>query len=195
MKLVVGLGNPGPQYETTRHNIGFLAIDRLVDAFSARGPSKESQGEIYETSIAGEKALLIKPQTFMNVSGKCVGPIFKFFKCTPDDLIVIHDDLDLQACTIRIKTGGGAGGHNGLKSIDAHLGMANNGYHRIRLGIGRPDPSQSRISTADWVLQQMSDDDLAQCDKIFDNVAEATRLLVEGNAKEAMNKFNRKQGT
>jgi PTH1 family peptidyl-tRNA hydrolase len=192
MKLIVGLGNPGLQYETTRHNIGFLALDRLTDVFSARGPQKESHGELYEASVAGEKALLIKPQTFMNNSGKCVAPIFKFFKCEPEDLIVIHDDLDLHSHTMRIKTGGGTGGHNGLKSIDAHLGQANTGYHRIRLGIGRPNPAETQISTIDWVLQPFADDELSKWDTLFGDVVKVSRLLVEGNAVEAMNQFNKK---
>jgi PTH1 family peptidyl-tRNA hydrolase len=193
MKLIVGLGNPGLQYETTRHNVGFLAIDRLADVFSARGPQKESQGEIYETSIAGEKAILIKPQTFMNNSGKCVGPIYKFFKCAPEDLIVIHDDLDLHTHALRIKTGGGTGGHNGLKSIDAHLGAESTNYHRIRLGIGRPNPAETQISTVDWVLQPFRDEELNDWDKIFDDVVQVIRLLADGKAIEAMNKFNKKE--
>jgi PTH1 family peptidyl-tRNA hydrolase len=193
MKLIVGLGNPGLQYETTRHNVGFLAIDRLVDVFSARGPQKESQGELYETTIAGEKTLLIKPQTFMNNSGKCVAPIFQFFKCTPGDLTVIHDDLDLHTHELRIKTGGGTGGHNGLKSLDSHLGQANNAYHRIRLGIGRPNPVETRISTIDWVLQPFSDPELSTWDQVFDDVIKVSRLMVESKVTEAMNQFNRKR--
>jgi PTH1 family peptidyl-tRNA hydrolase len=193
MKLIVGLGNPGPQYETTRHNVGFLAIDRLVDVFNGRGPRKESQGEIYDATIAGEKTLLIKPQTFMNLSGKCVGPIYHFFKCEPTDLIVIHDDLDLHTHSLRIKTGGGTGGHNGLKSIDATIGQANNGYHRLRLGIGRPNPAETQISTVDWVLQPFSDSELNTWDKVFDDVISVTRLLVESKVTEAMNQFNKKE--
>jgi PTH1 family peptidyl-tRNA hydrolase len=193
MKLIVGLGNPGLQYETTRHNIGFLAIDRLADVFGARGPNKDQQGELYETSINGEKSLLIKPQTFMNNSGKCVAPVFNFYKCAPEDLIVLHDDLDLHAHAIRIKTGGGSGGHNGLKSLDQHLGATNVGYHRVRLGIGRPNPAETRISTVDWVLQPFGDDELTGWDKILEDVTGIVRLLVDGNALEAMNKFNRKE--
>jgi peptidyl-tRNA hydrolase, PTH1 family len=192
MKLIVGLGNPGPQYETTRHNIGFLAIDRLADVFGARGPKKEQQGEIFEASINGEKALLIKPQTFMNNSGKCVAPIFNFFKCEPEDLIVLHDDLDLHTHALRIKTGGGAGGHNGLKSLDQHIGAANVGYHRIRMGIGRPNPAETQISTVDWVLQPFTDSELTGWDKVLEDVTGVVRLLVDGNALEAMNKFNGK---
>src|SRR5688572_220104 len=96
MKLIVGLGNPGPRYETTRHNIGFLAIDRLVERLNPNGPKNQNGGEVYDTEISGEKVLLVKPQTFMNLSGKCIAPIFNFHKLTPDDLIVIYDEIDLK---------------------------------------------------------------------------------------------------
>jgi PTH1 family peptidyl-tRNA hydrolase len=192
MKLIVGLGNPGVQYETTRHNAGFLAVDRLADVFQARGPVKESHGEVYQALIAGEKCLLIKPQTFMNVSGKCVGPIYKFYKCEPSDLIVIHDEIDLPALSLRVKTGGGSGGHNGLKSIDAHIGATQNAYHRIRLGVGRP-PLGSHLSPADWVLEQFADHELQSLDPVLDDVVKVTQLLLEGNVTKAMNEFNKKE--
>ena len=192
MKLIVGLGNPGLQYETTRHNAGFLAIDRLIDVHQARGPTSESQGVIFHATIAGEKAILIKPQTFMNNSGKCVAPIFRFYKCQPEDLIVIHDDLDLPPLAVRVKTGGGAGGHNGLKSIDEHLGSGSTGYHRIRIGIGRPTPG-SPVSPVDWVLMPFEDPELAGLDRALDDVVKITHLLLEGNATKAMTDFNRKE--
>lgn len=195
MKLIVGLGNPGTQYETTRHNAGFLAIDRLVDIHQARGPVKENQGEVYQATIAGEKCLLIKPQTYMNNSGKCVGPFYRFYKCSPADLVVIHDEVDLAPGALRIKTGGGTGGHNGLKSLDAHLGAANVGYHRIRVGVGKPsrlDPSDPR-STADWVLHPFSDFELQALDPLLDDIGKAVALLIEGNVTRAMNDFNRKE--
>ena len=192
MKLIVGLGNPGVQYETTRHNAGFLAIDRLVDVFQARGPVKESQGEVYQATINGEKCLLIKPQTFMNNSGKCVAPIYNFYKCEPTDLIVIHDEVDLPPLTIRVKTGGGTGGHNGLRSLDAFLGAANNGYHRIRVGVGKPEAANPK-STADWVLAPFDDSELDALDPVLDDTVKAAQLLVEGQATKAMNDFNRKE--
>jgi PTH1 family peptidyl-tRNA hydrolase len=192
MKLIVGLGNPGVQYETTRHNAGFLAIDRLVDVFQGRGPSRESQGDVFAATIAGEKCLLIKPQTFMNNSGKCVAPIYKFYKCEPTDLIVIHDEVDLPPLTLRVKTGGGTGGHNGLRSLDAHLGGASNGYHRIRIGVGKPVAADPK-STADWVLEPFHDSELDSLDPVLDDVVKATQLLVEGSATKAMNEFNRKE--
>jgi peptidyl-tRNA hydrolase, PTH1 family len=190
MKLVVGLGNPGPRYETTRHNAGFLAVDRLVDAWKAQGPNDAFEGEVWQASVAGEKVYLIKPQTFMNLSGKTVGPIFKFYKCTPEDLIVIHDDLDLKPLALRIKTGGGTGGHNGLKSIDSHLGSAMTGYHRIRIGIGKPAFYNRTQSTVDFVLEQFLDEELSRLDPLLDEVTAATELLIRGEAARAMNQFN-----
>jgi PTH1 family peptidyl-tRNA hydrolase len=192
MKILVGLGNPGSRYETTRHNIGFLAIDSLVDRWKATGPQSSYQAEIFQASIDGEKILLVKPQTFMNNSGQTVGPLLKFFKASPDDLIVIHDDLDLKPEAIRIKTGGGTGGHNGLKSIDAHLGVGQTGYHRIRLGIGRPHhfPELGGISTVDFVLQQFSQGECDGLEGLFDTVEKACRLMIAGKVTEAMNRHN-----
>ena len=129
--LIAGLGNPGPGYAGNRHNAGFLAIDRLVERWKASGPDTKHQGEVYAGSFGGEKLLLVKPQTFMNESGRTVGPLFSFYKCKAEDVIVLHDEIDLKSMQIRVKTGGGTGGHNGLKSLDAHLGAASLGYHRI----------------------------------------------------------------
>src|SRR3989338_3961697 len=102
MKIIVGLGNPGAQYETTRHNAGFLAVDRLVDRWKATGPNRQYQGLIYRAQVEGEKVYLVKPQTFMNLSGNCVGPLYGFYQCTPKDLLVIHDDLAITAETFRL---------------------------------------------------------------------------------------------
>ena len=191
MKLIVGLGNPGPKYETTRHNVGFLALDRLVDVFKAKGPQTKNQAEVWQADIAGEKALLIKPQTFMNLSGRTVGPLAGFYKCEPSDVIVIHDELDLKPVSLRVKTGGGAGGHNGLKSIDEALGSSNNGYHRVRIGIGHPTALGLPIAPVDYVLQQFSDDELSRLDPLFDDVVKVVELLVQGQASRAMTAYNR----
>lgn len=195
MKIIAGLGNPGPKYETTRHNAGFLAIDRLIDEWKATGPSKSNEGEVYQAAVAGEKVHLIKPLTYMNNSGRCIAPLFKFFKCAPEDLIVIHDDLDLKPLTLRIKTGGGTGGHNGLKSIDAHLGAGLTGYHRIRIGVGKPGTHgiPPLISTVDYVLQPFTDQELNQLDRLLDDVTKAAGLLVRGDARTAQNEFNREK--
>lgn len=190
MKLVVGLGNPGPKYETTRHNVGFLALDRLVDRWRATGPATRGEAEVYEASFAGEKVMLVKPQTFMNLSGKAIAPLFQFYKCEPKDLVVLHDEVDLKSLQLRLKTGGGTAGHNGLKSIDASLGSAKTGYHRVRIGVGRPEVG-SLMSTADYVLGRFTDVELSALDKIFDQTADAVEMLLRGDALRAMNEFNR----
>jgi PTH1 family peptidyl-tRNA hydrolase len=194
MKIIVGLGNPGPKYETTRHNLGFLAVDHLVDMWKARGPEKDSGAEIFETEFRGERTLLVKPQTFMNNSGKSVGPIFQFYKCTPSDLIVIHDEVDLKPMAIRVKTGGGTGGHNGLKSLDASLGALSLNYHRIRLGVGKPAMFNSQMDTGDWVLGKMSDEELDELPDLFRKVTGAVELILKGEVKRAMNEYNGQNG-
>jgi len=198
MKIVAGLGNPGPKYETTRHNAGFLLIDRLIDDWKATPLPDQFSAEIHQATVAGEKTLLIKPQTFMNLSGESVGPLLRFFKCAPEDLIVIHDELDLKPLVLRLKTGGGAGGHNGIKSIDQVLG-GKNGYHRVRIGIGHPrglvDPSAQATharDVTDYVLQQFTDDELSKLNAVFDDARTAVELLIQGEALRAMNQFNQK---
>lgn len=193
MKVIVGLGNPGPKYETTRHNVGFLAVDRLIDRWKAEGPVNKFGGEIYQATRKNEKILLVKPGTFMNLSGRCVGPLTGFYKCSATDLIVIHDDLDLTPLSIRIKTGGGSGGHNGLKSIDEGLGQ--NGYHRIRIGIGKAGGTPAApvfMDAADYVLQRFPDEELASLDQVLDRVTAAAERMIEGDVTAAMNEFNRR---
>ncbi|HET7411899.1 MAG TPA: aminoacyl-tRNA hydrolase, partial [Pararhizobium sp.] len=135
MLLIAGLGNPGPRYAGNRHNIGFMAADAIARRHGFSSWSKKFKGEIADGTIEGEKVLLVKPQTFMNLSGEAVGEAMRFYKLSPADLTVIHDELDLAAGRARLKTGGGNGGHNGLKSIDAHCGKD---YRRLRLGISHP---------------------------------------------------------
>lgn len=196
MKLIVGLGNPGAKYETTRHNAGFLAIDRLIEAWNASAAKKQSGGLVYSAqSPSGEKILLVKPETFMNLSGQCVAPIAGMYKIEPTDLIVIHDEIDLPAMQLRIKTGGGAGGHNGIKSIDQALGAQRTGYHRVRIGVGHParlTPPRAQ-SPADYVLERFTDAELSELDRVLDDVVLAVELLVQGDATQAMNRFNVKK--
>jgi peptidyl-tRNA hydrolase, PTH1 family len=189
-KVVAGLGNPGPKYETTRHNVGFLALDRLIDDWQARGPVKAYEGEIWEASVAGEKVYLVKPQTYMNNSGRCIAPLANFYKCKPEDIVVLYDELDLKPASIRIKTGGGSGGHNGIKSIDASLGLANTGYHRVRIGIGHPRALNLQLQPVDYVLQQFSDGELENLDGLFGNVEKAVKRILDGDVRGAMNEFN-----
>jgi PTH1 family peptidyl-tRNA hydrolase len=191
MKLIVGLGNPGPKYETTRHNAGFLAADRLIENWKLGSPKTQNRGEIWTGSFKGEKIAVVKPQTFMNVSGQCVAPWVTFFKLEPTDLVVIHDELDVLPGKFRLKTGGGAGGHNGIKSIDECLGSARNGYHRVRIGIGHPRTLERQRDVADWVLEQFSDSELAELDPLLDQVQTAVEMIIQGQITEAMNRFHR----
>ncbi len=192
MKMIVGLGNPGPKYERTRHNVGFLAIDEMVSRWRAQGPTSREQGAVFQAEVGGEKVLLVKPMTYMNLSGRCVGPLFHFHKLNPTDLIVIHDELDLPPSSIRLKTGGGTGGHNGLKSIDEALGSGKNGYHRIRLGIGHPTALQLPIAPVDWVLQSFSASESRGLEEMLGFAVDAAELLVADKATQAMNSFNKK---
>lgn len=188
MKLIVGLGNPGVQYETTRHNAGFLAADRLIERFKAQGPTLKNQGELYSARFRDEPLMLIKPLTYMNLSGQCVGPIYRFYKCQPEDVIVIHDEVDLPSLALRLKTGGGTGGHNGLKSLDQMIGSP--AYHRIRIGVGKPGPEKKGMDTADHVLGQFSDQELKDLDLLLDDVGEAIELILQGQMGKAMTRFN-----
>jgi PTH1 family peptidyl-tRNA hydrolase len=192
MKIIVGLGNPGPRYETTRHNVGFLAVDRLIDRWNASGPMNRSQGELFEASFRGDRVYLVKPQTYMNLSGRCIGPIVDFYKIAPEDMVVIHDDIDLKPLSIRIKTGGGTGGHNGLKSIDENLGSARNGYHRVRVGVGKPEGDQAAAGPAVHVLQPFTDEELRLIDPLLDKVADAVEKILSGDAAGAMNEYNKR---
>ena len=135
MKLIVGLGNPGAQYARHRHNIGFMALDRIAEAHGFGPWRSRFQGQTSEGHLGGEKVLLLKPQTYMNESGRSVGEAMRFLKVPLADLIVLHDEIDLAPAKLKVKTGGGHAGHNGLRSLHAHVGDA---YHRVRLGVGHP---------------------------------------------------------
>ncbi len=135
MKLIVGLGNPGPRYANNRHNIGFMAIDAIADHLSLPNPRSKFQGDVFEASIGGEKVLLLKPMTYMNESGRSVQEVMRFYKIELGDLIVFHDELDLKPGKLKVKVGGGHAGHNGLRSIMAHCGEQ---FVRVRMGIGHP---------------------------------------------------------
>ena len=136
MKVIVGLGNPGSEYSKTKHNVGFMFIDAMAEKLGVSEWRDKFEAKIAETRIGSEKVLLVKPMTYMNESGQAVGPIMSFYKLLPDDLIVVHDDMDIPAGTIRIRKKGSAGGHNGIKSILAHVGDEH--FARVRIGIGRP---------------------------------------------------------
>jgi PTH1 family peptidyl-tRNA hydrolase len=182
VKLVVGLGNPGPKYERTRHNIGFMAIDEIVRRHSFRPFREKFHGLIAEGELGGDRVVALKPMTFMNNSGESVAPAAHFFKIAPQDVFVIHDELDLAPGKLRVKRGGGAAGHNGLRSIDAHLGSD---YWRVRLGIGHPGRKDLVLS---YVLQNFLPDETVWLDKLLPAAAEALPLLLAGQDSAFMSK-------
>ncbi|CAA7615375.1 Peptidyl-tRNA hydrolase [Candidatus Terasakiella magnetica] len=182
MLLVVGLGNPGLEYARNRHNIGFMAADALVRRHSF-GPWKAKfQGEIADGTIGGEKVLVLKPQTYMNLSGQSVAAAARFLKIAVDDVVVLHDELDLAPGRLKVKRAGGAGGHNGLKSIDAHLGQT---YRRVRFGIGHPG---DRDRVAGYVLHDFAKADEVWISGLLDAVADTFPMMVAGDDAGFMNR-------
>ncbi|MDD2916494.1 MAG: aminoacyl-tRNA hydrolase [Candidatus Gracilibacteria bacterium] len=160
MKLIVGLGNPGKEYAITRHNVGFLFIDFLRDTLNFE-PWKESKfkGIISEGTLKGERTILLKPLTFMNLSGESVAALVNFYKIPPSDILVLSDDIDMNFGKIRLRSGGSSGGQNGLKSIMQHLGTEE--FSRLKIGIGRDE----RYSVSDWVLSKFQDEELERLKK------------------------------
>lgn len=182
MLLLVGLGNPGADYAGHRHNIGFMAVDAIA-ARHGLGPFRSRfQAQVTDGRMGTEKALLLKPQTFMNLSGQAVGEAARFHKLTPDQVIVFHDDLDLAPGKVKVKAGGGAAGHNGLRSLDSHLG---NAYRRVRLGIGHPG-DKARVHG--HVLSNFAKADRDWLGPLLDAVAEHAPLLVAGRDSDFMSK-------
>ena len=196
MLLLVGLGNPGTKHEDNRHNIGFMAVDEIILRHNFSEPKIKYQGAIYEGRLGGEKALILKPLTFMNLSGKSVSQVARFYKIPSEDIFVFYDELDLEAGRIKFKTGGGNAGHNGLRSLDQYI---NKNYHRIRLGIGHPG-DKSRVSghvlgdftRADekWLEPLLnavgrSAEKLISCDGI--NFLNEIGLILKPNTKEKNN--------
>jgi len=156
MKLIVGLGNPGPKYEITRHNAGFLVLDLLAEeaGISWEGGASRFLGDTGKGTVLGEASFLLKPMTYMNLSGRSVAQVMRFYKMKAEDLIVLHDDIDVPAGKVKARVGGGHGGHNGIRSIIDETGQSE--FHRIKLGVGRPPVGDA----ADWVLGAMTNQEL-----------------------------------
>ena len=188
MTLLVGLGNPGPRYASTRHNIGFRVVDRFADRHRCVGYRARFEGEFAQLEVMGERVYLLKPMTFMNRSGHSVRAALAFFKLQPSDLLVVHDELDLELGDVRLKVGGGEAGHNGLRSISEQLGTKD--YARIRCGIGRAAGGAS--TGADYVLDGFSLVDQPLVEQSIDKAVEATRHVIEHGMSSAMNVTNRK---
>jgi len=185
MKIIAGLGNPGDPYRLTRHNMGFLVADALADDCGIAIQKKKFEALLGDGRIGEQRVLFVKPQTFMNLSGQSIRQVIDFYQITTDDLLVVHDDLDLPFGTLRIKVGGGDGGHNGIRSLIEHLGDGT--FTRVRLGIGKP---AFKEDTEHYVLQPFPKADLEKLAEIVRTACEAVRDIFASGVRPAMNRFN-----
>lgn len=185
MKIIVGLGNPGREYEKTKHNVGFMFVNALAKKLAVTTWQEKFNAQVAQAVIAGQKVLLMKPLTFMNSSGEAVGPAMHWYKLRPEDIIVIHDDMDIPVGTIRIRAKGSSGGHNGIKSIIANIGS--NTFAHVRIGIGRPLP---HWKVNDHVLAPFSEEGQEAVDKAIASLIPAVECIVTDSVDKAMNKYN-----
>jgi PTH1 family peptidyl-tRNA hydrolase len=187
MRLVVGLGNPGARYARNRHNVGFMAVDAIARRHGFPGFRSRFKGELSEGPIARERRLLLKPQTFMNASGESVAETARFFKISPPEIVVIHDEIDLRLGKLRVKCGGGTAGHNGLRSIDALLGPD---FWRVRIGVGHPGIKEL---VQPYVLQNFTSEEATLwVTPLLDAVADAIGLLLSGSPDAFMSEVARR---
>jgi len=185
MFLIVGLGNPGNKYMLTRHNLGFMCIDKIASEFNIELKKEKFKAIYGEGKIANEKVILLKPQTYMNLSGISVSEIVNFYKIDLDKIIVIYDDIDIDVGKIKIRKKGSAGTHNGMKSVIASLKSQD--FTRIRVGSGKPN---NNVELMDYVLQNLSKDEQKIMEDVLNNVSGAVRMIVNQNVDVAMNKYN-----
>ena len=185
MKVIVGLGNPTDQYKGTRHNVGYMAIDRIAEANRININQHKFKAMVGSGIIGGSKVLLVKPLTYMNLSGESIRPIMDFYKLDLSDILVIYDDISLEPGKIRIRKKGSAGGHNGIKNIIAQLGTQN--FQRIKVGVGEKPKGWD---LADYVLGHFSKEDRGLVDDALKRAAGAVELMVQGEVDQAMNQFN-----
>jgi PTH1 family peptidyl-tRNA hydrolase len=186
MKLVAGLGNPGPRYRGTYHNIGFDVVDEMARRAGAVFGAAPAEALAAKAMVGYEPAWLVKPLTFMNLSGQAVGVLARYYRIDPADIIVVVDDVALETGRLRIRRSGSAGGHNGLKSIIEHLGT--DGFPRVRVGVGRGD---TRRDLADHVLAKIGADDRAKLDEAVARAADAVECVIAEGTDAAMNRYNR----
>ncbi|MCA0369747.1 MAG: aminoacyl-tRNA hydrolase [Proteobacteria bacterium] len=189
MILLVGLGNPGPQYALNRHNVGFMVIDCIAHTFDASPPKRMGQAFVQEVRIGTQKVLLAKPMSYMNLSGPPVAQIASFYKIQPENIIVFHDELDLDFLRVRVKQGGGNGGHNGLKSLDAHVGKD---YWRVRIGIGRP---LFKGQVSDYVLSNFSNPEIDNLSHFLGDVLDLLPDLIGDNKNAFASKLATRRET
>ena len=203
MKVIVGLGNPGSEYESTKHNVGFMLADAIAKETNAGNWRESFNALITDVFIDGEKIFLVKPLTYMNLSGEAVRPILDYYKLTVEDLIVAHDDMDLPVGVIRLRPKGSGGGHHGIESIIQHLG-GNENFARVRIGIGRPPFNEKLIPHSDspyasmskvnkHVLSPFNEEDASKIKAAIDYLVPATLCIIHEGINNAMNKFNPKK--
>lgn len=188
MYLIAGLGNPTREYDKTRHNVGFLVIDVLADKYNIDVSDRKHKALCGKGVIEGEKVLLVKPQTFMNLSGESIREVVDYYKIDPEDIIIIYDDISLEPGQLRIRLKGSAGGHNGIKNIIAHLGTQE--FPRIKVGVGAKPP---KMDLADYVLGHFSPEEQKIMDEAFGEAAEAAVMMMTTGAERAMNHYNAKK--
>ena len=184
MKLIVGLGNPGKEYENTRHNVGFMVMNRLADVMNVSISTSKFKGEYTKFKYKGEDIVLLKPMTYMNNSGESVIQVMNYFKIDVSDVLVIYDDMDMPTGKLRLRQSGSAGGHNGVKSIIAHVGTQS--FQRIRVGIDK----HPRIKVVDYVLGRFSKDEQPLIDEGIENAVKAIETYLDKDFIAAMNAFN-----
>lgn len=187
MKLIAGLGNPTAKYENTRHNVGFAVIDELVDQYNIPLDVIKHKGMYGKGKIEGQTVILLKPMTYMNLSGESIMEVAKYFKIPPEDIIVIYDDINLDVGRLRIREKGSAGGHNGIKNIIARLGTEE--FPRVRIGVGM---KPARMDLADYVLSHFSEDEQALMNQGYERACEAVKLMLADDIAGAMNQYNGK---
>lgn len=184
--LIVGLGNPGKEYEKTRHNAGFMALDKIAEKFGAGSPKTKNKAQIMDCRISGKRVLLVKPQTYMNLSGEAVGPLARYYKVASQNVFVIFDDISLPVGGIRLRKKGSAGGHNGIKSLISHLGSED--FPRLKIGVGaKPHPD---ADLKNHVLGGIPKNELPDFEKALQNAVLATEEMLKSGIESAMNKFN-----
>ena len=190
MKIIAGLGNPGAEYARTKHNVGFMLVDALAERLGVDAWREKFNALTAEGHIGAQKVLLVKPLTYMNESGRAVGPLLDWYKLAPEDLIVAHDDMDIAAGTIRLRRKGSAGGHNGIKSLLAHIGSED--FSRVRIGIGRPLPGWTVVR---HVLAPFPADDAPKIQEASSYLLPAVECIVTDGIDMAMNRYNPRKKT
>ena len=185
MKIIAGLGNPGAEYAHTKHNVGFMLVDALAERLNAPAWKEDFFSSVTEVRIGGEKVFLVKPLTYMNNSGEAIGPMLSYYKMETDDLTVVHDDMDIPAGMVRIRKKGSSGGHNGIKSVIAHVGGED--FARVRIGIGRPPAGWTVIN---HVLAPFSSEDVPKIREAINYLLPAVECIVTDGVDLAMNRYN-----